>query len=414
MRLANAVLLGLLGCVVSARCTEKAKKIEPHWVATWATSQVGPEPSQPQLTDEQLTDTTVRQIVHFSMGGATLRVQISNAFGTKPLRFDSVHVAKSKSPTSSAIDVSTDHAVTFNGSDSVIVPTGAVYVSDPIEMKMEPLSDLAISFHFAEPPSVQTSHPGSRANSYLLHGAHSSDVELAGAEKVVGWGGLAEVDVTADDDARTVIALGDSITDGHGATTDGNDRWTDELAKRVVADKRLKNVAVVNEGIGGNHLLTNGLGQSALQRFDRDVLAVSGVRYVIVLEGINDLGGVGRRGNATQQDWDDLVKRMIGALQQIVIRAHAHGIFVYGCTIMADGGGKYYAPDAMANAARQQVNAWILAPGHFDGVVDLDKVTQDAANPMQLNPAYDSGDHLHPGPAGYKAMGDAIPLDWFK
>jgi lysophospholipase L1-like esterase len=415
MRLLNALVVVMLaGCVTSGWGADKGKKIEPHWVATWATSQVGPEPSQPQLTDEQLTDTTVRQIVHLSMGGTTLRVQISNAFGTRPLEFDSVHVAKAKSPASSAIDVSTDHAVTFNGESSVVVPTGAVYVSDPIAMPMDALSDLAISFHYPEPPSVQTSHPGSRATSYLLHGEHSTDAELTGAEKTVRWLGLAEVDVTANEDARTVIALGDSITDGHAATTDGNDRWTDELAKRVVADKKVKNVAVVNEGIGGNHLLTNGLGQSVLERFDRDVLAVSGVKYVIVLEGINDLGGLGRRPGTTQEEHDELVKRMIGALQQVVVRAHAHGILVYGSTIMADGGGKYYAPSPADNAARQAVNAWILAPGHFDGVVDLDKVTQDPANPLQLNPAYDSGDHLHPGPAGYKAMGDAIPLEWFK
>src|ERR1700753_749584 len=179
MRVASAVVLGLL-CCVNAQGADKAKKIEPHWVATWATSQVGPEPSQPQLTDDQLTDTTVRQIVRLSMGGPTLRVQISNAFGTKPLKFDSVHVAKAKSPASSAIDVSTDHAVTFHGESSVLVPTGAVYVSDPIAMPMEPLSDLAISFHYAEPPSVQTSHPGSRATSYLLHGEHSADAEFAG------------------------------------------------------------------------------------------------------------------------------------------------------------------------------------------------------------------------------------------
>jgi lysophospholipase L1-like esterase len=414
IRVAAAMVVGLFVCVANACGAEKAKKIEPHWVATWATSQVGPEPSQAQLTDEQLTDTTVRQIVRLSMGGATLRVQLSNAFGTKPLRVNAVHVAKAKSPTSSAIDASTDHALTFDGESSVVIPTGAVYLSDPVQMPMEPLSDLAISFHYAEPPSVQTSHPGSRTTIYLLHGVHSSDAELVGAEKTVRWLGLAEVDVIADDDARTVIALGDSITDGHGSTTDGNDKWTDVLARRVVADKKLKNVAVANEGIGGNHLLTNGLGQSVLQRFDRDVLAVSGVKYLIVLEGINDLGGLARTPNATQAQHDDLVKRMIGALEQIVWRAHAHGILVYGSTIMANGGGDYYHPNAMDNAARQTVNAWILAPGHFDGVIDFDKVTQDPANPMQLKPEYDCGDHLHPGPAGYKAMGDAIPLEWFK
>jgi lysophospholipase L1-like esterase len=151
-----------------------------------------------------------------------------------------------------------------------------------------------------------------------------------------------------------------------------------------------------------------------LERFDRDVLAVSGVKYVIVLEGINDLGGLGRRPNATQPQWDELVKGLEGALEQVVVRAHAHGIRVYGATIMPDGGGRYYNPDAMANAARQQVNAWILTPGHFDGVVDMDKAMQDPKDPMQLNPAFDSGDHLHPGPVGYKAMGDAIPLELFR
>lgn len=414
MRLLNAAAVGLLVCAASAWGAEKAKKIEPHWIATWATSQVGPEPSQPQLTDAELTDVTVRQIVHVSVGGTTLRVQMSNAFGTRPLRVDAVHVAKAKSAGPSAIDAGTDRAVTFDARDSVVIPAGAVYLSDPIAMPMEPLSDLAISFHYAESPSVQTSHPGSRATSYLLHGEHSSDAELADAEKTVRWLGLAEVDVIAEDAARTLVALGDSITDGHAATTDGNDRWTDELAKRLQADKKLRDVAVANEGIGGNHLLTNGLGESVLERFDRDVLAVSGVRYVVVLEGINDLGGLGRRPGATQQDWEELVKRMEGAFAQIVARAHAHGILVYGCTIMPDGGGKYYNPGAMDNAARRQVNAWILAPGHFDGVLDMDKVAQDPANPLDLNPKYDSGDHLHPGPVGYKAMGDAIPLEWFK
>ncbi|HEV2578590.1 MAG TPA: SGNH/GDSL hydrolase family protein [Acidobacteriaceae bacterium] len=415
LRFSAALTIGFALCAMSAQASDKAaKKIEPHWIATWGTSQVGPEPSQAQLTDAQLTDTTVRQIVRVSVGGTTVRVQLSNAFGTRPLRVDAVHVAQAKSPASSAIDATTDHPVTFDGRDSVVIPTGSVWVSDPVQMQVDPLSDLSISFHYAEPPSVQTSHPGSRATSYLLHGVHSGDPELVDAEKTVRWLGLAEVDVIADEAARTVIALGDSITDGHGATTDGNDRWTDELAKRLQADKKLRDVAVVNEGIGGNALLTHALGEPVLERFDRDVLAVSGVKYVIVLEGINDLGAVARRPAATQGDHDELVKRMEGAFAQIVARAHAHGILAYGATIMPDGKSGYYHPNAMDDAAREAVNAWILAPGHFDGVVDLDKLTRDPANPMQLNPAFDSGDGLHPGPVGYKAMGDAIPLEWFK
>lgn len=407
--------VGLLAAAVGVCAAEKHKGPGgQRWVATWATAQQGPEPSQPQLTDEQLTDTTVRQIVHLSMGGAMVRLRLSNAFGTRPLRVDSVHVAKAKAPGDSAIDASTDHAVTFEGRDAVVIPTGAVYLSDAVALPMSAGGDLAISFHYTEPPSVQTSHPGSRATSFLLHGVHSADAELTGAEKTVRWLGLAEVDVAAPDDARTVIAFGDSITDGHGSTTDGNDRWPDVLARRLEPHKKLRDVAVVNEGIGGNHLLTNGLGESALERFDRDVLAVDGVRYVVVLEGINDLGGLGRTPGATQEDHDALVKRMEGALDQMIQRAHAHGILVYGCTITPDDGSDYYHPNAMDDAARQQVNTWILAPGHFDGVVDLDKVTRDPANPMRLRSEFDSGDHLHPGSAGYKGMGEAIPVEWFK
>jgi hypothetical protein len=225
MRLRGVVVVGLLGYVVSGWGAEKTKQIEPHWIATWGTAQVGPEPSQGQLTDAELTDTTVRQIVHLSVGGATLRVQLSNAFGTKPLRVDAVHVAKAKAPGSSAIDASTDHAVTFDGRDSVLIPTGSVWVSDPVQMQMDALSDLAISFHYAEPPSVQTSHPAPRATSFFVHGVHSGDAELADAEKTERYLGLAEVDVIANDAARTVVALGDSITNGHAATLDGNDRW---------------------------------------------------------------------------------------------------------------------------------------------------------------------------------------------
>jgi lysophospholipase L1-like esterase len=187
------------------------------------------------------------------------------------------------------------------------------------------------------------------------------------------------------------------------------------LAQHLQANPGTRAAGVLNQGIGGNnHLLTDGLGPNALARFDRDVLAQMGVRHLIVLEGINDLGGVSRMPDATQQTHDQLVHRMIGAYQQIIARAHAEGIKVYGATVMPDGRSGYYHPDAASEHDRQQVNAWIREPGHFDAVIDLDKVTADPANPQQLLPAFDSGDHLHPGPAGYKAMGQAIPLSLFK
>jgi lysophospholipase L1-like esterase len=413
-------LLGVIALAVTANVGFAQRDVAAapgsrHWVASWASSQVGPEPSQPQLPAGQLTDATLRQIVHLSIGGTTLRVQLSNAFGTEPLTVDTVHVARAVLPASSAIDPATDRAVSFDGSSSVVIPVGASYLSDPVMLPMAPLSNLAVSFHYAQPPSVQTSHPGSRATSYLVHGVHSGETELAGAVRTVRWLGLAEVDVVAAPEAGTVVAFGDSITDGHASTTDGNDRWPDDLARRLQASSVAgeRELAVVNEGIGGNHLLTNGLGENSLERFDRDVLAVSGVRCVLLLEGINDLGGLGRTPNATAAQHTELVAAMEGALRQIVERAHAHGIRVIGATIMADGGSTYYHPDAADDAARRAVNAWILAPGNFDGVVDFDKATRDAAIPLRLNPAFDSGDHLHPGPVGYKAMGDAVPLGLF-
>jgi lysophospholipase L1-like esterase len=210
-----------------------------------------------------------------------------------------------------------------------------------------------------------------------------------------------------------VIALGDSITDGHGATTNGNDRWTDVLARRLQANPSTRNIAVLNQGIGGNHLLIDGLGPNVLARFDRDVLAQAGARYLIVLEGINDLGGLARMQNVTDEDHAVLVHDMIGAYEQIVARAHAQHIRVIGATILPDGGSDYYHPSPSNEADRQKVNQWIRAAGHFDAVVDLDKIMVDPKDPARLRSSYDSGDHLHPSPAGYKVMGEAFPENLF-
>jgi len=209
------------------------------------------------------------------------------------------------------------------------------------------------------------------------------------------------------------VALGDSITDGHGATTNGNDRWTDVLAARLQSSAKTRNIGVSNQGIGGNHLLIDGLGPNALARFDRDVLAPAGVKWVIVFEGVNDLGGLARIHEVSQEDHAALVQRVIGAYRQIAERAHAHGLRVYGATITPYTGSGYYHPGPLSEADRQAVNRWIRAAGNFDAVIDFDAVVRDPAQPGQLLPAYDCGDHLHPSPAGYKAMGDAIPPTLF-
>jgi lysophospholipase L1-like esterase len=398
--------------VAGARCESSQAAAPRTWIATWGASQQIPEP-QNALPAADLHDATVRQIFHLSVGGSVLRVHVSNAFGTQPLHFTAVHIAKPVAPDSSAIDPTSDQALAFAGAGDVIVPAGAEAVSDPIPYPVDPLSNLAVTFHFDEPPAQETGHPGSRATSWYVHGDLVSAATLTDPGKVDHWYQISEIDVPAAPGAGVVVALGDSITDGHGATTNGNDRWTDVLAVRLQQSAATRNVAVLNEGIGGNHLLTDGLGPNALARFDRDVLAPDGVRWIIVFEAINDLGGLARLGDVPEADHAALVQRIIGAWQQTIERAHAHGIRVFGATITPDGGSGYYHPDLLSEADRKAVNDWIRARGHFDAVIDFDQVVRDPQQPDRLLPAYDCGDHLHPGPAGYRAMGEAIPLSLF-
>ena len=382
------------------------------WVSSWGASQQIPEP-QNALPADDLRDATVREIVHLSLGGSALRVHLSNAFGTAALHFTSVHIAHPASPAAAAIDPASDRALTFAGKPEVTIPPGAEYVSDAVEMPVTSLSDLAVSFHLDAPPAQETGHPGSRATSYYAHGDHVGAADLTDAKKVDHWYQLAEIDVRTAAKAAVVVALGDSITDGHGATTNGNDRWTDVLAARLQMQKKTRNIGVSNQGIGGNHLLTDGLGPNVLARFDRDVLAPAGARWVIVFEGVNDLGGLARTGEVPVAQHAALVERVIAAYQQIVARAHENGLRVYGATITPYVGSDYYHPGPLSEADRQTVNQWIRAQGHFDAVIDFDAVVRDPQHPDRLLPAYDCGDHLHPGPAGYKAMSDAVPLSLF-
>jgi lysophospholipase L1-like esterase len=370
------------------------------WIASWGASQQIPEP-QNTLPVDDLRDATVRQIFHLSAGGSALRVHLSNTFGIGALHFTSVHIARPLSPAGSAIDPTSDRPLTFTGNPDVTIPPGAEFVSDAVEIPVAPLSDAAVSFHLDLPPAGETSHPGSRATSYYVHGDFVSAPTLAGPKHVEHWFQVSGIDVLAAPEAGTIVALGDSITDGHGATTNGNDRWNDALAARLQSSPATRNIGVSNQGIGGNHLLTDGLGPNALARFDRDVLAPAGVRWVIVFEGVNDLGGLAIKGEVPSGDHATLVARILAAYQQIIARAHAHGLRVYGATITPYVGSGYYHPGPLSEA------------DHFDAVIDFDAVVRDPGHLDQLLPAYDCGDHLHPSPAGYKAMGDAIPLALF-
>jgi lysophospholipase L1-like esterase len=381
------------------------------WTGSWSTSQQIPEPAN-ALPADFTSDFTLRQIVHLSVGGRALRVHISNAFGTAPLHIMSAHIARPLSTSSPKIDPATDKPLTFSGSAEVLIPPAAEYLSDPIDYPAAALSDLAVTLRIDKLPGQQSGHPGSRATSYLAHGDLVSSPDLPGSKTVEHWYFVSAIDVQSTPVAASIVALGDSITDGHATTTNGNDRWTDILAQRLQTAHTP--LGVLNQGIGGNHLLTDGLGPNVLARLDRDVLAQTAVRYVIVLDGINDLGGLAREHPATSEQHAALVQRIVGAFEQIVARAHAHGIKVLGGAITPDGGSDYYHPDAASEADRTAVNQWIRTPGHFDAVIDFDLAARDPAHPEHLLPAYDSGDHLHPSPAGYRAMANAIPLTLFK
>lgn len=382
------------------------------WVGSWAASQQIPE-AQNALPSAALSDVTLRQIFHLSMGGTTLRIHLSNSFGTEPLHFSSVHIARPLSASSSAIDPASDKALHFTGSEDVTVPTGAEYISDPISFSAAALSNVAVTFHLDAAPAQQTGHPGSRATSYYVHGDLVSAAILPGSQPVDHWYEVSGIDVLAPAKSASIVVLGDSITDGHASTTNGNDRWTDVLAQRLQASTVDRDISVLNQGIGGNHLLTDGLGPNTLARFDRDVLAQPGVHWLIVFEGINDLGGLTRNGEVSPAEHALLVYSILGAYQQIIVRAHAQGLRVIGATITPDTGSDYYHPGPRSEADRQAINQWIRTLGNFDSVLDFDKAMRDPQHQDRLLPAYDCGDHLHPSPAGYRVMGEAVPLSLF-
>lgn len=377
---------------------------EDHWVGTWATS-----PMAQENTDGKYgaAETTYREIVHVSIGGDSARVVLTNEFGLAPLTVNAAYIAlRTKG---SEIDATTARPLTFGGRTSIVIPAGALAVSDPTSLKLPPLADATVSFVLPAQPIQQATHHGfADQTSYTAPGSVSGAASLDGSTEITDWPFLKGIDVLANEKTRAIVAFGDSITDGAHSTKDTNRRWPDVLAQRLQAEKKTRNLSVLNEGIGGNRVLHDNAGPSALARFDRDVLAQAGVKYLVILESINDIG----HAEDTVKPYDVVsADDLIQGLSQLVARAHTHGIKVYGATLTPYVGARYSSP--AGEKMRQAVNQWIRTTNLLDGFIDFDKAAQDPANPAVFSSTADSGDHLHPGDAGYKAMGDSIDLKLF-
>jgi lysophospholipase L1-like esterase len=359
-------------------------------VVTWGASA--------DRTGGTFTAQTVRNIVHTSTGGTNVRVSLSNVFGDRAVTFDSVYVGVQDS--GAAVVAGTNHRATFGGSTSVTVPNGAETLSDPIPVDIPADTNLAVSVHIAGASGNLTGHNLAMQTSYVsATGDFAADTTGAAFTQTTShWYWVDALVVDKPEQVDTVATLGDSITDGAGGTANTNHRWPDLMADRIAGQPGPHQFGVMNEGISGNRVLTDGAGVSAQARFDRDVLSQPDVRTVIVMEGINDIGG----GQATSSD------QLIQAYRSLIARAHADHTCIVGATLTPFEGAGYYSE--AKEEIREQVNEWILTSGEFDGTIDFDKATRDPANPKRFLPAYDTGDHLHPSDAGYQAMADSIDL----
>jgi len=380
-----------------------------HWVGTWATAPMAAKNAGGAFGGDSADGTTLREIVHVSIGGSSVRVVLTNEFGEGSLTVSAAQIALSAGE--GGIVAGSSVQLSFGGHPSVVIPRGALVVSDAAPIKVAPLADVAVSlFVPTQTVSVITRHSFADTTNYTVAGNAVTAATLTDAKPMYSWDFLKGLDVKADAASAAIVTFGDSITDGAHSSRDKNARWPDVLAARLAADKKLPRLGVLNEGIGGNRVLHDNTGPSALARFDRDVLAQDGVKYLVIMEAINDIGHAYDARKSFAYDVvtaDDL----IAGYAQMIERAHAHGIKVYGATLTPYVGAGYASP--AGEAVRQTVNAWIRTPGKFDGVIDFDKVTVDPAKPGVFLPAFDSGDQLHPGDAGYKAMGDSVDLGLF-
>ena len=396
--------IGLITVASLQPATAKSTANE-HWVGTWASAPLldGKAKNAEEWKTADQGGVTLREVVHVSMGGQMVRVRFSNLYGKGPLMIGAVQIAGTQK--GSAIVPGSGKALTFHGQATVAIPAGALAVSDPVAFHLAPLSDVPNSIFLPSPSGPVTEHELGSSTSYRASGNVVGNATLDSPTTLTSWEYLNGIDTLASAESAAVLTIGDSITDGARSTIDTNQRWPDELARRLQADPKYRHLSVLNEGISGNKIMLDGAGPSALARFDRDILAKSGDKYLLILEGINDIGRLHSVPDGTS------AAELIFALDQMIQRAHAHGIAVIGCTLTPYHGAGYYTE--AGETIRKAVNTWIRTGGAFDGFIDFEAAVRDPEHPDKFLPRDEPGDHLHPNDVGYKVMGDAIDLKLF-
>jgi lysophospholipase L1-like esterase len=412
-----AVSLFILALILTVNARAGTPKNDGHWVSAWSAAVHAPLPFTDLPASPVFENQTIRMVVRPTMGGERLRVRLSNAFGTTATTIGAAHVALVSK--GAEIVPQSDRVLTFSGSSSIAIPPGAPVLSDPVDLKVPAFAELAISLYLPEKTFALSTHFWAQHETYISGpGNFTGQTDITNPSMSTSWYWLADVEVWASPQAAATVAFGDSITDGVGAKQGEYSDWPDDLANRLASGQGAGRLAVLNEGIGGNRILHDGAGVSALARFDRDVLAQPGVVNVIILEGINDIGWPHMKArpspNGTTPSQgpfaDDRVtaQDLIAGLKQIIERAHEHGIRVFGATLTPFEGADYYSADG--EVERQAVNQWIRTSGSFDAVFDFDAAVRDPNHPARFREDYQSGDHLHPSAAGYKAMAAAVDL----
>jgi lysophospholipase L1-like esterase len=389
----------------------EAQKHSGNWVATWATAEMlvhaprpqtaAPPPQNAPAGAAGFNNQTVRMALRASIGGPRLRIKISNAFGSAPLEVGAAHIALRGKDSETV--AGSDHAIMFAGKPRCTIGPGIVITSDPVEMKIDPLTDLSVSLYFPGETGPPTNHATALHGTYIKDGDVTAETAMPDARRTEQYYFLSAVDVDAPAGAAAIVTLGDSITDGARSTSETNHSWPTLLAARLAADKSTARFGVANVGIGGNRILRDISGASALARFDRDVLSQSGVQWVMFLEGINDIG----HGNTEPVTADEL----IAGHKQIIEMAHAHGIKAIGCTLTPYEGAGYSREEG--EAIREALNTWIRTSGAYDAIADFDAAVRDPEQPRRIRADFDPGDHLHPNNAGYEAMANAVDLAIF-